>query len=211
MKKIVALLTWVIFSTITLFSQSSNENIHALSINPIDFGRSEFQLSYELKHNNNKNSIVLLPSIILKENSNNSSNGYQVMAQYRFYLSNLNKKDAKTFLNVYNYGFYANVYSLYLNFDEKFTQGVYDNNTGQYQNKTYTRDIQAGEGGAMLGIRVDITKRIILDFSLGGGIRKSDVIDEYHEDQEFITEYSVFDRAYTGVKPKSILTLGITL
>jgi len=210
MKKVIALIGIVLFVAIPLFSQSNAENIHALSINPIHFGRSEFQILYELKHNNNKNSVVLAPSIILKESRDNVARGFQVMAQYRFYLTTFNKKDRHTFLNVYSYGFYAGGYSLYLDSDEEYSQGTYDPYTGQYLNKKYERSIEAIEGGAMLGVRVDITKRIILDFNIGGGIRKSKTTDTYEDSQEFIFDYGLFDRAYTGVKPKSELSLGVT-
>jgi len=208
MKNLVITTALTFLAICALFSQENTRYKHSLRINPIDFGRSEFQLSYELMFK--KSSIVFSPSIILKENPDNSTNGYQAMAQYRFYLTNFNKNDRHTFLNVYNYGFYTGVYALFLNFNEEFTQGFYNPNTSQYENKLYNRDITAGEGGVLLGVRVDITKRIVLDFNLGGGIRKADVEDSFRETQEYTIEYGVFDRAYTGVKPKSALTIGVT-
>ena len=208
MKNLVITTALTFLAICALFSQENTRYKHSLRINPIDFGRSEFQLSYELMFK--KSSIVFSPSIILKENPDNSTNGYQAMAQYRFYLTNFNKNDRHTFLNVYNYGFYTGVYALFLNFNEEFTQGFYNPNTSQYENKLYNRDITAGEGGVLLGVRVDITKRIVLDFNLGGGIRKADVEDSFKETQEYTIEYGVFDRAYTGVKPKSALTIGVT-
>jgi len=208
MKNLVITTALTFLAICALFSQENTRYKHSLRINPIDFGRSEFQLSYELMFK--KSSIVFSPSIILKENPDNSTNGYQAMAQYRFYLTNFNKNDRHTFLNVYNYGFYTGVYALFINFNEEFTQGFYNPTTSQYENKLYNRDITAGEGGVLLGVRVDITKRIVLDFNLGGGIRKADVEDSFRETQEYTIEYGVFDRAYTGVKPKSALTIGVT-
>jgi len=186
---------------------------NVVKINPFLFGRSEFQISYERYFNDRKSSIVLMPSYLLRDNGENNIEGWQMMGQYRIYLTHYRKDQKKTFLNVYNYGFYAGLYALYLDYEEQFTRNVYDPITFEYELNTYERSIQSYEGGALLGLQMDITKRIVLDFYVGGGLRKSEVEDSYLdfvEDQEYYSDYSVFDFAYTGVKPRVGLMLGIT-
>lgn len=186
---------------------------NVIKINPFLFGRSEFQVSYERYFNNRKSSIVLMPSYILRKTRENDVEGWQMMGQYRFYLTHYRKDKRKTWLNIYNYGFYGGVYALYLDYDEAFSRGVYDPVTFEYNYNTYERSIQSYEGGAMLGLQMDITRRIVLDFFIGGGLRKSAVDDSYLdvvEEQEYYGDYSIFDFAYTGVKPRAGLMLGIT-
>ena len=43
--------------------------------------------------------------------------------------------------------------------------------------RKFTKDITAVEGGALIGVQIDITKRIFLDFFVGGGIRYTDFAD----------------------------------
>lgn len=204
----------VSFFQLGLYAQSTTVDFEykdAIKLSPFNLGQSEFQASYEHYFGNRRSSVSLYPSIFLRESKDTSMEGWQAMLQYRFYLTHVNKDEGHTFLGLYNYGFYAGLYGLYFDYAEDYTRGYWSNTTNDYVVDDFQKSAQSMEGGAMIGLQTDITKRILLDFYVGGGIRKSDSIDTYQEVDEQVdynTE-SVFDPGYTGVKPKVGLQLGI--
>ncbi len=213
MKKI--LFIPILFLAITFCQAQEAETYlnNVIKINPFLFGQSQFQLSYEHYFKNRKSSVLLMPSYLLKDSRDTELQGFEIMGQYRFYLTHYNKNERKTFLNMYNYGFYAGLYALYLNYDETFTRYTYNPITFENESNSYKKSIQSIEGGALLGLQMDISRRIVLDFYIGGGLRKSEVEDSYLDsniEAEYYGEYSVFDFEFTGIKPKVGLMLGIT-
>lgn len=216
MKNIIKITTMLLLVNFSAVGQTTVQNTNAtyskmnvLKINPFAFGNSEFQLAYERYFNNRKSSVVISPSIILRESGDESKEGFQIMGQYRFYLTHFQKENRNNFLGVYNYGFYASAYGLYFDQKETYLQYDWDPVTGENISTKYTKDIQSIEGGALLGIQADITKRIVLDFYVGGGIRDSEVTDSSPE-EDVIYFDGIFNKGYTGVKPKAGLLLGIT-
>jgi hypothetical protein len=185
---------------------------NALKISPIEFGNAEFQLSYERYFGDRSSSIQFTPSFILEENGDESREGWQAMLQYRFYLTHLKSSEGKSFWGLYNIGFYTGVYGLYFNQNEELLRYYYDNTTGMSFNEIYARKITAGEGGALIGMQVDITPRIVIDFYVGGGIRYTEIDDEFvpPNNENYYNYFDVFDPGYKGVKPKLGLQLGIT-
>lgn len=214
MKYSILVLAFLFVSGFQLDAQE-NENIdyryNVLKINPTVFGRAEFNLSYERYFNNRKSSLTLSPSVYLKENLSQTINGWQIAAQYRFYLTHFNKQNRKVFLGMENFGFYSAVYALSQDYYEEFQNGYWDPMTSEYSMKKFEKDVKAYEGGALIGLQIDITKRIVLDFNVGGGVRFTDYYNTYEEfAQDNLQDYSVFDPEYQGVKPKLELLLGIT-
>lgn len=193
-------------------SQPRFDKKNALKISPIEFGNAEFQLSYERYFGDRSSSIQIMPSFILEENGDESREGFQAMLQYRFFLSHLNKDEGKTFWGLQNFGFYAGAYGLYFYQNEDRLVYWYDpmNPGDNYDN--FNKEITAGEGGAIIGMQVDVTERIIIDFYVGGGIRYTDIVDEYipNENTPYYEYYDVFDPEYKGVKPRLGLQIGIT-
>lgn len=185
---------------------------NAIKISPFEFGNEEFQISYEHYFKNRKSSIQLMPSFILKDNQDESKTGVQVMGQYRIFLSHLRGDEGKSILGFYNLGLYGGVYALYLDYSEDYLYGYYNDMTNEFINEEFTKDLTSFEGGAILGVQVDITNRFVIDFYVGGGIRKTDIEDTkvLPEGQVDYFYYGVFDREYTGVKPKLGLQLGFT-
>lgn len=186
-------------------------NQNAIKISPFEFGRAEFQLHYERYFNNRKSSITVAPSIFLRDNANEKANGWQLMSQYRFYLTHYNGEADRIFLGLYNVGFYTGLYGLYLDYSEDFVSGQYDPISSEYIMSTYNKTVNSFEAGPLLGVQIDITKRILIDFFVGGGIRWSDYTNSYTDEIENYGSFGVFDTEYTGVKPKLGFTIGITI
>lgn len=203
----LVLYTGILNSQVALEKVSNSYDFtNTLKISPIELGRAEFQVSYERFIKDRKQSIVLVPSIILGSGGDESRTGFQIMTQYRFYLSHLRKETHET-LNMYNIGFYAAPYALGLGLNEVREIGVYDPITYEYEVDLMESNIMSFEGGAIMGIQLDITKRIVMDFYAGGGLRKS-TVDHNLEDVD--NSYGILDIAYTGVKPRIGFAMGIT-
>ena len=207
-------LVFLFHLSIGMSAQSTAALFHytnALKLSPFNLGQSELQASYEHYFNDRKMSISISPSIFLKETQDVSLSGLQVMMQYRFYLTHFNKDERNTFLNVYNYGFYTGFYGLYFDYSEDYQQGYWSNSGQEYIFSEFTRSSESIEGGALIGVQIDITKRILIDFYMGGGVRFSDSLDTYFDivEEQYNVSESVFDPGYTGVKPKVGFQLGI--
>lgn len=212
MKKFITL-TIVLFSTTFVIGQNDfqgNYRSNSLKISPGEFTRAEFQIAYERYFKNRNSSISIMPSIILKDTHDENIEGYQVMGQYRFYLTHLNAENKRNFFGLYNLGFYTGVYGLFQKYNGEFIKGDWDNITQEYIAKDYEKNIRAYEGGALIGLQIDITRRIVIDFYLGGGIRKTDYTNTYEEESEYALQYGIFEPEYTGVKPKLGFLVGFT-
>ncbi len=216
MKKILSFLVltpilWV--SSVTgSFGQMAFEYHNAIKISPVPFGQSQFEFSYEKFLKNRKSSLYIAPSIFLKDNGFERIEGFQGMAQMRFFLNQLNNNGEGIWL-FHNIGFYTGPYALGLTYTEDYLFGYYHMQTNEWIEAEFTKDLTSFEGGVILGAQIDITKRILLDLYVGGGVRYSDFTDTI-EDVDTIDyyygSYGVFDIEYTGVKPKLGLQLGFT-
>lgn len=209
MKKL--LLPFLIFLSFSISAQEySFPYKNVLRLAPFEFGRAEFQLNYERYFNNRKSSLVIAPSLFLKDGEEESRNGWQLMSQYRFYLTHLTKEEGKSFLGIYDIAFYSGLYALYMNLEDKNVEGYYDDSTGEYIEQSNIKNISAQEGGALLGMQVDITTRIVFDFYVGGGIRYSQVEETATIPKDYRSSPSIFEVEYQGVKPKIGFSLGMT-
>ena len=184
-----------------------------LKIDPFLLGRSEFKLGYEHYINNRKQSILIAPSIFLKKGNDENIEGYEVMGQYRVYLTEFNKESSKTLFGVYNIGIYAGLYGLYYNVDEESMRTHYNPDNFNETKVNVLKSVSSFEGGTILGVQTNITRRLVLDFYVGGGIRKSNFTDSYLEEygMDYYNSDSVWDPQFTGIKPKLGLSVGITL
>jgi len=207
------LLLIALFLPAFLLAQSDHfANRNALKISPVEFSKAEFQISYERYFGDRSSSLMISPSFILKENNVESIEGFQVEGQYRIYLSHLRSDNRNVFLGFHNIGLYTGVYLRYMDYQEDYQFMWYDNNLGIPYTDEFTKEVTATEGGAIIGVQIDITKRILLDFFVGGGIRYTDFVDtkEPVVGQEYYYEdYGVFDPEYKGVKPRIGFQLGV--
>jgi len=223
MKSKILIMVGLLFSFLAVQAQREYEDDYnndyrydfksnSIRISPAEFGRAEFQINYERYFKNRSSSITISPSVFLKENREQTIEGWQVMGQYRFYLSHLNKANQRNFLGMENYGFYAGIYGLYMDYTEDFLQFYWDDETQTQYSETFRKEVTAIEGGALIGVEVDITKRIQVDFFVGGGIRYSDYTNTYEDLMPDDVYYydNVFDPEYQGVKPKVGLSLGVS-
>ena len=216
MKHVLVTLLVAILS-ISAYGQDVSDHFsrkNALKLSPFEFAQAEFQFSYERYFGERNTSLSIVPSIILQDAGQESKNGFQIMGQYRFYLSHLRNDQQKIVLGIHNFGFYAGVYALYLDYAEDYIRGYNEPFTYQWVEKVYTTDVGSIEGGAMLGLQIDLTKRIVVDIYVGGGIRKSEVNDTIFDDPNqpniYNETYGIFDKEYTGVKPRAGFQFGFT-
>ena len=185
-----------LFLSLLSFSVFAQENVfpykNVLKLSPFEFGKAEFQLSYEHYFKNRQSSIMLSPSFILKEGVDESRNGWQLMTQYRFYLTHLSRQQNKSFLGIYDIGFYSGIYAQYLNYTENSIISYWNNvDLIEVNNK---KQINSEEGGAIIGLQFDITSRITADFFVGGGIRYSQVENSAKiEDDLYSYDPGIFD------------------
>lgn len=199
------------------FSQENTDhfsNKNALKVSPFALGNARLQLTYERYFNDRRSSLLFSPSVIIKETNDQSKYGWEVMGQYRIFLTQIRKDQQKTFLGVHNYGFYTGLYGLYFIYNEDYTVSYWDNSNGIQKTEKATKEVDSLEGGVLLGVQIDITPRIVIDFYVGGGIREADVMDSFLDNNPptdfYYNDYNIFDPEYQGVKPKLGLLLGIT-
>lgn len=199
------------FNKYGIAQESHFSKMNVIKLSPVELGKSKYKLSYERYFGERKSSIVVSPAILLKEGGQESKSGLELSGEYRFYLTHIRKDRKKTFLGLYNIGFYTGLYGLYQDYEEDYVAGYYNPENDQYTMSTFNKTSSSFEGGTMVGVQIDITQRILFDFFVGGGIRKSDYTDSYDgADDYYNNNFDVFDPAFTGVKPKIGFMIGIT-
>lgn len=211
MKNILLILAVVMPAMMLSQSDHFSKN-NAIKISPIEFGKAEFQISYERYFGDRSTSFTISPSFILKENNFESKEGVQLESQFRIFLSHLRSDSGDVLLGFHNIGLYTGLYGRYLDYKEDYQYMWYDNLNNQSFSDEFTKEVTAIEGGALIGIQIDVTKRILIDFYVGGGIRYTDLTDTKEgvvEEDYYYDEYGVFDPEYKGVKPKLGFQLGV--
>ena len=181
-----------------------------VKLSPFEFSRAEFKLSYEQYILDRRHSVLISPTIILKGDEEDQRKGWRAMLQYRYYLSHLNDANGNEFIGISNVGIYAGLYGLYLDYNDKYVQSIWDPVQQKNVISNNERSIKSQEGGAIIGLQVDLTQRFVIDFYVGGGIRNSDT--EYSSDEP--TTYhpdrgGIFPYDYIGVKPTFGFMLGL--
>jgi len=199
---------------IPFISYSQSEHFaqrNSIRTSPFEFGKAEFQLGYEYYWPDRKSSIIILPSIVLKDSPQEVKEGLMLETQYRFYISHLRSDERHVLLGFHNIGFYTGIYGRYTNYKEEYDYTWWNNQDQTSTTQRFEKKVTAGEGGILIGFQMDITKRILIDFFIGGGIRyprnidtKTDIISP----GDYYNEVSVFDMDYKGVKPKVGFQLG---
>ncbi len=193
-------------------SQSDHfDQKNAIKISPVEFSRAQFEMSYERYFGDRSSSLVLLPSIYLKDDIMESKEGFQLGAQYRFYLSHVRSDEKSVFLGFHNVGLYTGVYAQYLDYTEDYQFYWWDMEKMESVTLGMTKDVTSVEGGAIIGVQIDITKKILIDFYIGGGVKYSDLTDtktDIINPNDYYEDVSVFDPEYKGVKPKLGFQLG---
>lgn len=213
MKKIVGFILslCILFCTSLSAQDDVINHPNALKISPFQLGSSQLELAYERILNNGKSSIQLMPSIYLKESSRESFSGFQLEAQYRFNIIDLRKGRNKTWI-FSAVKFFGGPYLLGSMYTSEYQLG-YTDEFGNYVFDQVTDDITSGEGGAILGLQLEIAKRILLEFTTGGGVRIPEVtssITPLIDPNNYYNDPNIFDQKYKGVKPKVNFQIGFT-
>jgi len=209
MKNILLLIVCVLLTSLQLDAQEDIEFQYknALKISPVQFGASAFQMTYERYFNDRKSSLLIMPMIILREGSVEKKKGLELMLQYRFFLTHLRKGRNKT-IGMYNIGLFTGAYANGLIYEEERQETYHPDLDYISVTEMFKKEIQSVEGGVLIGFQMDITKRILLDFYVGGGMRFSESTDEFDSFRDYYIEKRVLDKDYTGVKPKIGFQLG---
>ena len=213
--KVILVILLAISLSFTAQAQEANTlGRTVLKISPVEFGRAEFKLGVEHFFANRKSSISFMPSAILKESLQETKKRWLTAAQYRFYLSHINKADRNTLFGFENYAFYTGIFGLYQSYKKDYSREYYDDLTDTYRSGDFHKEVTAQEGGLILGLQISITKRIIVDLNLGGSIRNNKLEDNFDYEQPnyyYYEDYSVFEPEYKGVKPVIGFMIGIVL
>lgn len=210
MKNIIIALA-MLMPLMTLSQSDHFDQRNAIRTSPIEFGKAEFQLGYEYYFAERNSSVVIMPSIILKDSPQELKEGFAMEAQMRFYLSHLKSENQKVFLGFHNIGLYTGLYGKYINYKSEYDFSWWDDEKGESYTEKFEKKVDAGEGGILIGVQIDITKRILCDFFVGGGIRYpklTDTKDGVVDPNNYYYDVSVFDIDYKGVKPKVGFQLG---
>lgn len=181
---------------------------NVIKISPVQFANSTFELNYERYFNDKKQSVVLSPALLLRENGAESLVGFKALVQHRFYFTHLHKGTNNTW-GMSNVAFYGGSYVQFLNAKEDYW-GSYNDGDYNYYTEIFEKDISSIEGGVLLGMQVDIIPRLVLDFYLGGGIKYAEVEDtlEPFLNDGYSNSYGVLDKEYTGVVPRASIQFG---
>ena len=216
MKRIPFLIVILVigFFSSPLFSQeeateSNSVSLNALKISPVQFGKSYFELGFELGLKNQKSSIQISPMVLLKRrNPNDQFKGLQTEIQYRNYIKRIPLGSSQSKI-VSDVDFYSGAYALGLTYQEDYIFYDYDPETQMEMITEEERKIKAAEAGVFIGTRITFGKKVILDLLAGGGVRYSEIDDT--QENSYFYYGDVFDIGYYGIKPRLNLQLGIIL
>ena len=199
----------IVSNSFDLSAQEFFQN-NSVRLSPFDLVGGQFELTYERYIKERYVSICIMPSLYFQSQGQESTLGYQAELQFRRYLSHFRSDEQKIIFGMHNVGFYGGAYLLGLNLEEDYLKGYYDPKINDYRTDLYTSKVGAAEGGVMLGVQVDITKFIVVDFYIGGGVRAADYeTNEPTEVDPYFDENGIFDLDYQGIKPKIGFQMGI--
>lgn len=206
--KNIGILKITFFFLILLFTgsmeaQETFEYKNSVKLNPVEMANAELKLTYERFFSNRKYSVSLMPSIIYFKDGDEYEQGWQFIGQLRWYALHLNEMNGTKVWFFENIGIYGGVYGLYLDYEERDMYYSYDPVTMEDTFLPNDITVTGGEGGVILGVQFDITKRFCLDFFFGGGLRIANV--EVNETDQ----YYYNNRTREGVKPIGGLQFGL--
>lgn len=191
MKKSILLSVFAFFA-FSAFSQST-----LVKISPFHLLDGTFYTSIE-KNLNNDRTIYLAGGYRLSDNGDDI--GWMGELQIRKYLFRFTKSQSlgdSPFSGIYG-GLYGN--GKY--FSEFVDNHYYADNDYYYYPEHY--EIKQLEGGVMMGIQMVFHKKLSLDFFVGGGLRASEISNNYNRTPYFP------ERGYTGVVPKVGFEVGVS-
>ncbi|WP_338761142.1 hypothetical protein WAF17_14910 [Bernardetia sp. ABR2-2B] len=192
----------------------------AISFVPSYIFRSTLQIGIQRFNKYQDRSFVLYGGITGLSNEYLEENGYNLEAQYRFYVkrfkvrTNSNKKS-------YQQGIYVGLWARGEQFEQNYD---YENvssfdNTGTENFLTYKgiRNIEALSGGIQFGFQQTFAQHFFIDLYVGGGYRGTNTetqteiqnTDKVQHKEIIRWHNGIFNRAYKGVLPRAGVGLGV--
>jgi len=193
MKKTICILTFLILSSISGFSQETNEDNNDKYLKnyfylvPLPAISKTFQISYERILGNAKKSILISGGILATGDNNNIDLGFTDEIQFRLYLNDIRNSGKE---NKFQFAFYFSPFIAH-----KYIK------TDSY-NYDYSNSISSGIISGFKGTY----SRFVFDIFVGGGFKKSII----NKNNEIFGGKDYWDDNYTGVLPKIGIQLGFS-
>lgn len=190
MKK-VSLFLFLALLSVASFAQDEQQKSYKnyISFNPLQFFDNTFAMSYERLISNDQ-SLSLEAGAIYEEGIRE---GFYGELQYRYFIYDdvlWTDNNVKIFFAPY----------LQYKYVEESTSYWYDDGIKDTEYK-----INSYGAGILTGIKLTIIERLVFDFYIGGGIRRTNDFkaetDEYYYD-------GVWDAGYNGIAPKAGMRIG---
>jgi len=197
MKKLLISIFALLFITGSIIAQNSkNKKAEDFKLtymmSPSDLLFSELKQSFELKKG--KSSLVLIPSIIYRNNSYESTLGFTGELQYRFYI---------------NHGQFT---------EDIFKGRIYLAPFGKYTTAKNTRylteeqdiisEVTAWEAGNLFGWQKIFQNKLTIDFGIGGSVRFSDETTNFDTFKVYAFNDQFWGLGFQGIKPKIQASIG---
>ncbi len=177
----------LVLSVIAQEKKSAIDKNHLFSVSIPRFALNTFSINYEYLLKNNKG-IMLNAGIILKESEGDSKFGGNAELQFRIYPIIMKERVFQ--------GLYFAPYVGYRYVEVEKQTYIYDPFF-----EGIKKDIFKTMGaGVAIGCKVAIVQTVVFTFELGGGIK-------YTKGPK--GNYSIFDYGYSGITPKTDITVGI--
>jgi hypothetical protein len=172
---------------------------NSISINPIRFTTSTFQMSYDRLIGKDK-SINISAGLTYKDNESESVSGYRGEFQLRYYV--LQHETARVSRKIYAAPF---VFDQYTDVTDKnrYSYDPYGNGTLQ---SDYRYNVNSFGAGFVMGLKWIFAKRFVLDGFVGGGVRTS---NRNNSSSAYI-DNSLMGYGYKGIFPRIGVDIGFT-
>lgn len=209
MKKFTLILVSILYFVVVAMAQQPDDFFSKrsiLKVNPYSLYNSEVELGYEYFFEDKRWSLGVLTTVSDRQINVGNKDGWEIMGQLKYYLDPIHLNIKSSFINTYSYHFYFGFYQNYSEYNiDYFTQAIND-----APGQKVTNEVNAVEGGVMLGVQMQVAKRIIFDLYFGGGIKdtetisgNSDVLDNP------IYGKNLLDPSYQGWKTRAGLHIGV--
>ncbi len=157
---------------------------------------STFSIGFE-QYTTPVSSLVLIPSVMYKDDNNMTKQGFLFEAQYRYHVVNKTTNNGKSVISYYIAPYVA---AKYFKIEGSNGYSVWN---GSYYETFYeksTDEFSAFGLGIIGGSEITFAKKLFLDFYLGGGVRTSD-------SKQNATD--IMSPGYKGIAPRAGFNIGV--
>lgn len=169
---------------------------NSLRYDPLPAINSTFMLGFEL-YCTPVSSLLIMPSVMYKEDSDYAHQGFIFETQYRYHVINKLSNSGKSIISYYVAPYAA---IKFYRIEDVTLSEVWNGSYYTMENLKYTDVFNAFSGGILGGSEITFAKKLFLDFYLGGGIRTAKT--NRNDD-------SPMDPGFKGIAPKLGFNLGV--